>query len=332
MKKQLTRSFFPVTIILGIFLFLAGCRAREPLSETRFFFNTACTIKIPAGEKNAPAAIKAAFDRIAAIDQKFSVVNTASPLYAFNKQGVPIKDKEIIALARTAFNIRSESQGAFDPTVYPLVILWGFYSEHPSLPQAQEIRKLLPLVGNNSVKITADGIYPVKKGAGLDLAGVVSGYGADEALKVLKNIGIKSALIDTGGEFYALGTNLGNKWRIGLKNPRGEGIIGVIELQDEALATGGDYEKYFMANGKRYHHILNPNNGYPAIGLESVTIIGPITTVTDGWSTAFFVLGAEQGFAALSRKPGYKAIAVTAAGKIISSPETGNQFKPLAPY
>lgn len=324
-----SRSFILAVIFIGIFIW-PGCQAKEPLIETRFFFNTVCTIKIPADEKNAKEAIDAAFARIAEIHQKFNVTSATSPLYAFNNAGIPIKDKEIIAVTRIAMQVKKESQGAFDPTVYPLVILWGFYSDHPSLPRDKDIKKMLPLIGQNSIRITVNSIYPLKKGAGLDLAGVVSGYAADEAIKILQSRGIKSALVDTGGEFYALGTNQGRKWRIGLKNPRGEGIIGVIELQDEAVATGGDYEKFFVAGGKRYSHILDPITGYPANSLQSVTIISPIAALADGWSTAFSVLGAEKGFAAFNKKPGYKAIAITAAGKIIGSPEAGKQFKLLA--
>ncbi len=327
----ISRSSFAAAVFLAGILSWSACQATEPVSETSFFFNTACTIKIPAGEKDAKNAIEAAFARLGQIDRKFNVLNPTSPLYAFNNAGVPIKDKEIIMLTRVAMQIREESLGAFDPTVYPLVILWGFYSDHPSLPADKDIKRVLQLIGRDSVRITDDAIYPLKKGAGLDLAGVVSGYAADEAIKILRDRGIKSALVDTGGEFFALGTNEGRKWRIGLKNPRGEGIIGIIELQDEALATGGDYEKFFMANGKRYHHILDPATGYPADTLQSVTIISPTTIWSDGWSTAFFVLGAEKGFDALNKKPGYKAIAVTAAGKIIGSPETSNQFQLSSP-
>lgn len=315
--------------LLGLWL-LSGCKQDEPAAASKFFFNTACKIIIPAGQKNARKAIDAAFNRIAEIDKKFNTANPASPLYAFNNAGTPIRDKETIALVATVLKIGKETNGAFDPTVYPLVKLWGFHSPCPSLPKANDIKNILPVTGPNSIIVRNEGIFPLKKGAGLDLGGVIPGYAADEALKVLKSKGITSALIDTGGEFFALGTNEGRKWRIGIKNPRGEGIIGVIELENEALATSGDYENFFIVEGKRYHHILDPASGYPPAEMQSVTVICPTAIEADAWSTAFFVLGEKRGFSLLDKKSSHKAIAVNNHGKMIISPQAQNQFRPCS--
>ncbi len=322
MRDQKCKWFFAA--VLGAVL--CGCTPKEPVIQTRFLFDTVCKITVPASENNAVFAVNEAFNRAREIHEKFNVLNSSSPLYAFNHYGTPIRDSEVAGLVTTAFKIREESGGAFDPTVYPLVMLWGFYSDTPALPEKNAIKNDLALTGPDAVRLEKGKVYALKNGAGLDLAGVVSGYAADEALKVLKKNGIKSALIDMGGEIYALGSNNGRKWKVGLKDPRGEGIIGIIELENEAVVTGGDYEKYFMVNGKRYCHILDPKTGYPAEGMQSVSVLHPLTVIADGWSTAFFVLGAEKGFEIVNKKAEFKVLAVTGEGKLIGSFGTKKQF------
>lgn len=275
--------------------------------------------------------MRKAFERIEAIDKKFNALNPSSPLHDFNEKGVVISDNDIVALADRAFALSRETGGAFDPAIYPLVKLWGFTGDNPSLPEKTEIIKALLLAGREKILIKNGSLNKLQKGAGVDLGGIAAGYAADEALKVLKDSGIKSALIDTGGELYALGKNNGNKWRIGIKNPRGDGIVGIIEAENEAISTSGDYEKYFLDNGKRYHHILDPVSGYPAAGLQSVTIICPNTTEADVWSTAFFVMGKEKGFQTLDKKPGFKVFVITDEGKFFMSEGLKKQFTPAYP-
>ncbi len=317
--------FAKVFVVFGgalmCILFAVGC-AREPVTGVRFLFGARCSIVIPGSEKNARQAIEHAYSRLAEIDAKFNVLISTSPLSEFNNSGVPIRDPEIIRVARSVARFHDASDGVLEPRVYPLVQLWHFYSDNPVLPRPQDIQSLLPLVQEGKIMITDQEIRAGQKGVGLDFGAVVSGYAADEAVRILKADGIKNALVDTGGEFYALGRSQPDrKWRIGVKNPRGEGIIGVIEVENEGLATSGDYEKFIMVNGTRYHHILNPATGYSARGLESVTVIAPTAFAADAWSTAFFVLGKEIGFKKISQRPGFKAVVVDDTGQLQLSPE-----------
>ncbi|MCB4791525.1 MAG: FAD:protein FMN transferase [Elusimicrobia bacterium] len=321
MFRQAVKLFFVFTF--AVFSF--GC-SKEPVTRTGFYFNTKCSVVIPASEKNTAKALDDAFRRLEEIDAKFNVLNSSSPLYSFNRNGVPINDKEIAEVARYAFKVKDESSGAFDPLIYPLVQLWNFYGDAPVVPKPEDVKKLLSLVKDAGIKINGDEISAGKKGAGLDFGALIPGYAADEAVKVLKNNGIKNALVDTGGELYALGRNGKRKWKIGLKNPRGDGIVGIIEAENEAVSTAGDYEKYIETGSKRYHHILDPKTGYPAEGIRSVTVISPTALEADAWDTAVFVLGIEKGFDEASVKRGYKTIVIDNNGKFYISPEGEKQF------
>ncbi|MGA2091285.1 MAG: FAD:protein FMN transferase [Endomicrobiales bacterium] len=311
---------------------ISGCN-KPPLSETRFLFDTHVKIVIPAEEKDARIAIEKGLQRMEDIEKKFDVHKTSSPFFKFNNYGTPMHDKEIADLMRTCCLIAQKSDGLFDPTVFPLVKLWGFFEpDTPSLPSDRAIKQCLKRVGYDKLIISSDTVSPGYKGVAVDMGGIIPGYAGDEVVKVLKNMGIKSALIDTGGEIYALGTIHHKPWRIGLKNPRGEGIIGVIEASNKAVVTSGDYERFFEKDGRRYHHILNPKTGYPSQGIASVTTIGPNDTWSDAWGKVIFLAGGvTEGFNTLKKIPGYEAVIVTTDSKILFSPGLQNKFKKTPP-
>jgi thiamine biosynthesis lipoprotein len=310
----------------GLALFFCGC-SRQPVTETRFLLNTYCKITVPAEEKNARAAIDSAFRRIDEIDKKFNVHRQASPLFEFNHNGTPVSEQEIVEVSLIALRLWKESSGCFDPTVYPLVKLWGFYGDQPSLPEKSAVAECLALVGGDKVEVRQGTLYPKVKGVGMDLGGLIPGYAANEALRVLQAAGVRSALIDTGGELYALGTIKGKPWKIGLKNPRGEGVIGIVEASDRCVVTSGDYEHFFEKDGTRYHHIRDPRTGYPAEGIRSVTVLGPDTLAADYLAKVVFIRGVEQGLAAIEQKQGYDAIIIDANGGFNVSSGLKDKFK-----
>lgn len=326
MKKLL----FTAVIITVAFAGLFGVRAYNQRKyhleqKTRFMMDTYVTIMAGGPAGRAKTAITAALDRIEEIDKKMNPINPGSPLYAFNEKGIPIDDPEVVELARQGMEVSELSGGAFDMTLLPLTKLWGFStgaSHPPALPPDNEIKKTLAGTGYRYLVIKGGKIHKLKPGITLDFGGIAKGYAVGEALKVLKKEGITSALIDAGGDIFTLGKRPGGKpWKVGVKDPRGEGMLGYLEMTDLSIACSGDYERFFMKDGKRYHHIFNDKTGYPADGgLISASIIYGDCTLTDVWTKVLFVLGPEKGMELVKKKPGMEAIMVTSAGKVLVSP------------
>ena len=150
-----------------------------------------------------------------------------------------------------------------------------------------------------------------------DLGAFAKGYAIDRGIELLQSQGIAHAIINAGGDLRAIGRHGDRPWRIGIRHPRQAGVLASVELSaDESIFTSGDYERYFEASGRRYHHILNPQTGEPTEGVLSVTVIGPDATLTDGLSTAVFVMGARRGLALIDATDGYEAIVVEADGRL----------------
>lgn len=284
--------------------------------------NTYCSVQVYANKKLAKESLKKVFSRLEEIDRKFNVYRPGNELYKFNQDGTPIEDREIINLVRIALKVSEESNGAFDITVYPLMNLWGFPTKSevtPHVPSKEDILKVLKKVNYRNLVIKSNMLYTLKKGVGIDLGGIAKGYAADEVVKILKSMGINSALIDLGGNIYAFGKYRGRLWKVGIKNPFGEGIMGVFEASDLSLVTSGVYERFFVENGVKYHHIMDPETGYPTRNFESVTVICPSSTLADAWSTALFVIGPEKGLKLVETKKDMECIMVTPKGEILCS-------------
>ena len=300
-------------------IFLTGCgRKPEMQKQTRFLMDTVVTIQIPGGTERL-AVIQKALDRMEEIDHKFNVLDSSNQLYAFNHRNEPVTDPETVGLVKTALDIARQTDGAFDVTVYPLVELWGFYGKNPSLPADRDIRALLPHVGWRKLDVRDGRITKADPAVRIDLGGIAKGYAVGEAVKTIRAAGIQSALVDAGGDIYAIGTSNGKPWKIGIRDPRGDGVIGSLEVSDLTVVTSGDYERYFETNGVRYHHILDPKTGYPARGLRSATVITVDAALGDGLSTAIFVLGREKGLAFLEKSGLAQGIVVDGADAVSST-------------
>jgi thiamine biosynthesis lipoprotein len=319
-------------------LFLAGApgahsasaQSRQPLEKsTRFMMGTYVTIFAAGPREVTSVAIERALDRMEEVDDEFHVNNPSSPIYAFNNQGTPITDPEIIDLVRVAQEISSVTDGAFDITVNPLIELWGFYGDTPSLPSPAEVENCLLTIGHEHL-ILEDGLL-LKDFAGIriDAGGIAKGYAIDQGARVLRENGVESALIDAGGDIYALGTRDGRKWKVGISNPRGEGLLGYLEVEDMSVMGSGDYERFFFHEGIRYHHIFDPHTGYPARELSGITVIARDPMQADAWATALYVMGPEDGLAMAEEIPDLEAIMVTTAGEVLYSSGVAGALKAL---
>ena len=323
MKKK---TFFkkltlPLLLVIALFFFLLGYRYynlyRFHLEKrTRFMMDTYVTIYAIGPKSISLPAINSALNRMQEVDTKFNSQNPLSAVYAFNHQGVPITDGEILEVVHLALQIAQDSDGAFDITVAPLIDLWGFYGKSPHLPTKAEISDCLSKVGYGYLVLKDHRLEKSKAGVMIDLGGIAKGYAIREAARVLKKEGVTSALIDAGGDVHAIGKKGRDLWKIGLRSPRGDDILGYVEVEDLAVMGSGDYERFFIKNDIRYHHIFNPKTGYPVQGVSSTTLIHPDPMVADAWNTAIYVLGPDKGLKFAERIAEMEALMVTASGEI----------------
>ena len=297
--------------------------------QTRFMMDTYVTIYAIGPQKVTAPAINSAMDRMQEVDSKFNSQNPESPIYTFNHQGVPISDPEIVAMVRLALQIATDTDGAFDITVAPLIELWGFYGDSPRLPAEEKIKDCLKRIGYRHLILKDGTLRKDRPEVQMDLGGIAKGYSVSQAVDTLKKKGVSAALINAGGDVYALGKKGGVPWKVGIRSPRADGILGYLEVEDLAVMGSGDYERFFIENGKRYHHIFDPRTGYPAEGLISTTLIHPDPMVADAWNTAIFVLGPEKGLEWVEKISAMEAVMVTADGEILYSTGMKNAFHPM---
>ena len=322
MKKTfLKRLALPLFLMAAIFLVLLGYRYYNLYrfhleKQTRFMMDTYVTIYAIGPKSVTVQAINSALNRMQEVDTKFNSQNSGNAIYAFNHQGIPITDKEILEVAHLALQIARDSDGAFDITVAPLIELWGFYKKSPHLPMRKEISDCLSNVGYRYLILKDAKLEKSKKDVMIDLGGIAKGYAIREAVRALKKEGVTSALIDAGGDVFALGKKGREAWKVGIRNPRGNDILGYIEAEDLAVMGSGDYERFFIKNGMRYHHIFNPKTGYPAQGVSSTTLVHPDPMVADAWNTAIFVLGPDKGLKLAEKIAEMEVIMVTASGEV----------------
>lgn len=273
-------------------------KTQEPQEGSISFFAMDTYITLTAYGQNVEAALALAQDKILALEDLWSVTDENSNVYAINHAGgqaVEVDD-ETTELLEFALRIADKTNGALDITIYPILSAWGFTTEEYRIPSEAEITGLLSLVdyknviqNKNTVQLPADGM--------IDFGAVAKGYSGDVIADILQENGVTSALLSLGGNIQTIGSKPdGSDWRIGLQEPTGDGIAGILQVSDLAAVTSGAYERYFIGeDGKRYGHIVDPVTGYPIQNdLLSVTVIAKEGRLCDALSTALFVMGAEQ--------------------------------------
>ena len=280
------------TLIIVALLAIFFSREKE-FTSTQWLMNTRCEIKV-ISRVPPRNAINRAFSVMEQIDSIASWSGSGD-IARINK-GEPVKlSDKVLHIIKQGMKVGDLTHGAFDITIRSLMELWDNF-ESQCIPEKEEIEKILPLINYKEIMLTDSKIEFGKPKMKLDLSGIAKGYAVDLAVKELKRAGIKAGLVNAGGDIKVFGDRL---WKIGIKDPRGTGIVKVLELKNKAVATSGDYEKYFMLDGVRYHHILNPRTGLPARECVSVTIISEDAVFADALSTGIFVFGPEKGIALL---------------------------------
>lgn len=271
----------------------------------------------------ADSAIEAVFAEMRRIDVLMSHYKPESQLSQVNAraaQGWVTVDRELFLLVRRALEFSPLSDGAFDITYASVGYLYDYRAhQHPG---QSAIDAALPAVNWRLVQLDdrASAIRYARAGMRIDLGGIAKGYACERAAAILRGLGVAHAVVTAGGDSRILGDRRGRPWVVGIRHPDDEKrVIARIPLEDEAISTSGDYERFFDEDGHRFHHIIDPKTGKSAGALRSVTIVGPDATTTDGLSTAVFVLGPERGLALIAKMTGYEAVLVTREGRVLYS-------------
>ncbi|MGN1419791.1 MAG: FAD:protein FMN transferase [Acutalibacteraceae bacterium] len=248
-------------------------------------------------------------DIIQQLDDVISWRESGSAVSELNEKGT-ISQSSLSDVINTCNKISKDSGGAFDITIGPVSRLWGIGTEDERLPSDEEIKNALKKVDYKKLKVNGTQVS-CGDGQFIDLGAVGKGYACDMIQYYLENSDVKGAVVSVGGSILAYGkrNKAGDKWRIAIRDPRNkESNIGAVKIKEGFVSTSGDYEKYFIENGKRYHHLLDARTGYPADnGLISVTIVSDNGLLSDALSTACFLLGKEEG-SALCEKYGASGV------------------------
>ncbi|QXM05764.1 FAD:protein FMN transferase [Crassaminicella indica] len=328
--------YFCVIILLFVSL-LSGCsKKKEPVTDSAYMLGTHLNITIwTENEDEGKKVIKECFKRISEIEKKMSVNIKDSEINNINKNA----GKEFVKVSAETSKVLNKalkygeiSNGAFDLTVGKFVKLWGIGTYNERIPSKSEIDDALKYVDYKLLKKDEKNGYKLdKEGMRIDLGGIAKGYAADEAYRILKSNGIENAVINLGGNIFTLGTRPdGEIWKIGIQDPfEPTGTyMGIVQFSDKAIVTSGNYERFFIKNNKRYHHIIDPKTGYPSEnGIISTTIITNHSIDADALSTSVYILGVKKGLDLIEKLDDVECIIVTKNRKVYLSSGMKDKFK-----
>ncbi len=332
-------------IKLFLFLFiliftLTSCNISnvKPYSETSFALGTVCSITLY--EKKSDFDLKEAFDIIVGLENRMSPIIEGSELYEINSNAA---ENPVFVSEDTFYVIKegikyAELPGSkFDITIGPLVNLWGIGTDRQNVPDLNLIETVLPSIGSEYIILNEENrsIFLQNKNIAVDLGGIAKGYAADLVKDFLIEEGFSKGIINLGGNVLTFGTKSeGKPWIIGIQNPvdsRGN-YIGTLEVKESAVVTSGIYERYFEVEGRRYHHILDPDTGYPVDNdLLSITIVTPLGITADAYSTLVFSAGLIKGMGILESIEEMEGLFITKDKKIYVSSGLKELFNLISP-
>jgi thiamine biosynthesis lipoprotein len=352
-KFELDNTFYiiPTVLCLLLLTFLSTCAPyKEKIyRKSKILMDTLVTITVVSNSQDsAEKAIDSAFSEIEKLEKLTNFFSPESEVSLINKNagisGVKVSP-DILDILEKALLVSEKTRGAFDVTIGPVMTLYDFYKK--IRPEQGAIKKNLPLVNYRELIIDKNKstVFLRKKGMLIDLGGIAKGYAADKAVETLKRNGIHSGLVSVAGDIKAFGLKPDKRpWKIGIRSPRipttppipplprvgkrgvkgdkegfSDDIMATIELRDMAISTSGDYERFFILDGKRYHHLLSPKTGYPAGGCQSVSVITKKGVFTDAFATGVFILGPEKGMKVFE-KMGFDGVIVDSQGKVHITP------------
>ena len=322
MKKVLALTFI-------LIIFLTGCSFGS-YSYSDSFFAMDTYMSVTANGANAQSAVKKAKKQILKLENLLSAHKEKSEVYRLNKNGSGKLSNDTIKVIKNALKFSRLTNGAFNPAMLPVTKLWGFPDKKYRVPKKSEIENALKLAKPEKIYVNKDEVTLNLKGEEIDHGAIAKGYTSSKIIEIFKREGIESGIVNLGGNVQTLGTKPdGSLWTVAIENPdKNSGYLGQLKIKDKAVVTSGGYERNFTKNGKTYHHILNPENGYPAeSGLSSVTVVSRDGMLSDALSTSLFVMGKNgaEKFYKESEKD-FDIILYTDGGKLTVSQGIADSF------
>jgi thiamine biosynthesis lipoprotein len=314
-----------IIMLFSMLLSFYACSGNMNDTETRtsYAMGSMVTQTIYGGDKQV---LENAINAIGELDSTISYRNDNSEIAALNSNGNATLSEKTLELINQSVKLSSETDGKYDITVLPLVLLWGFDGDTPSLPSDSDITPLLKKVGNENIEIDGNKVS-LHNGVTVDLSAAGKGEACEVALNEYKKSGVTGGIVTVGGSVGVCGTKNGEKFTIGVRDPFDtSSLLGTIKITDTYISTSGSYEKKFTSGGVTYHHILDPDTGYPAdSGLVSVTVVCPDGGLSDILATAFFCIGMDKAMTLMDEYSA-EAVFVTADKKVYITEGLKNIF------
>lgn len=325
-RRSFTRYLAACSLLI---LGLLACSEPEPLTRQQaYVFGTLVEVSVyGAANQKAESAINAVLGRFDQLHRKLhawqpSELQRLNTAFATPGKRVYV-DRELAFILDDAKNFSHQTQGLFNPAIGSLIRLWGFQSDTPSgtVPPETSVAELVRQApGMDDIHVGQIQAWSSNPAVRLDLGGYAKGYALDDAAAILKQQGVRNALINIGGNVMAMGRHGNRSWQVGIQNPRQPGVIATLDLRDgESIGTSGDYQRYFESGGKRYCHLIDPRSGHPAGGMQSVTIVvgGARAGVRSDVLTKPLFISGIAGLPRLSRQLGVPLVlAIDQAGRV----------------
>ncbi len=313
-----------VAVTLAAILLAPAAAEADWFGDARPMMGTEVSVQLWHDEPNAgKTLVEDVFAEASRINELMSTYLEDSRISEINRRAAAepvIAGEELFQLIRRSLDISVLTLGAFDITYESVGQHYDFRSGRR--PDAATLAEERELIDYRLVKLDqAPGtVRFLKKGVRINLGGIAKGYVVERGVDILRSRGIEHAIVTAGGDSRLLGDRRGRPWMIGIRDPRNDGQVAIsLPLEDEAISTSGDYERYFEEEGVRYHHILTPSTGEPAGGVHSATVIGPDAVMTDALSTSVFVMGVDRGLRLIAALPDYESVVIDGAGQIYYS-------------
>lgn len=310
------------------FLLLTGCAGRPGWQETEFFaMDTVMKLRLYGGEE--PTEVFGTVIRsVSALENILSVTKEQSAVARLNRGEAVTPSEDLRILLEKSIALSERTNGCLDPTIYPLVKLWGFTTGEYRVPEEAEVQNALKTIGSQYISFEND-MISLENGAQLDFGAVAKGYAAEVCADLIREAGC-SGILTLGGNIQTVGEKPdGSDWRIGITDPeQPDASIAALSLRgSHAVVTSGGYQRYFEENGVRYSHIIDPSTGYPTQkGLSSVTVVADSGFLADGLSTALYVMGLEEATEFWRESEDFEMVLITQEGEIHVSEGLSGHF------